>query len=304
MPNQNQSKSRGFSPTGDCESSFTMRIKCRRVHLIVLLVALLGIFAATSSFLHAEHQRSVSLDEVSRYTPPVSTKGSPVRDYRRARPNLPTVNSAQSARMAFELPRKKAKEEKLSEKRRGEVVKFFNDKMKTQQKKKKKRAAEKREKNNKVNNKIDPIPSSLAPNATFAACLLIKDDNEILPEWLAYHYHVIGMRDLIVAVDPLSREYPTSILERWSSLTDMRIQEWNDEDYMPSDFLVYQKPPEKYMQNASDFTDLSAEDLLEVSNHRYRQRVFLAKCMKEFRDRGNSWVMHIDTDEVSSGYEG
>ena len=26
---------------------------------------------------------------------------------------------------------------------------------------------------------------------TFGACLLIKDDNQILPEWLAYHYTVL-----------------------------------------------------------------------------------------------------------------
>lgn len=78
----------------------------------------------------------------------------------------------------------------------------------------------------------------------------------------------------------------------------MNIIEWTDQNYMPSDFLIYNKPPEKYLQDSSTFSnELSGEDILEISNHRYRQRVFLAKCMKEHRDMGNSWVMHIDTDE-------
>jgi hypothetical protein len=78
----------------------------------------------------------------------------------------------------------------------------------------------------------------------------------------------------------------------------MDIQEWYDADYMPSDFLVYQKPPEKYRESAEKLgRSLSAEDILEINNHRYRQRVFLAKCLRKHREDGNSWTIHIDTDE-------
>ena len=37
--------------------------------------------------------------------------------------------------------------------------------------------------------------------------------------------------------------------------------------------------------------------ILEISSHRYRQRVFLAKCLQKFRNMGRTWTMHIDTDE-------
>jgi hypothetical protein len=37
--------------------------------------------------------------------------------------------------------------------------------------------------------------------------------------------------------------------------------------------------------------------ILEISRHRYRQRVFLAKCLYKFSDMGRTWTMHIDTDE-------
>ena len=62
---------------------------------------------------------------------------------------------------------------------------------------------------------------------TFAGCLLIKDQNMLLPEWLAYHYTVLPLRRLIVAVDPLSYTDPASVLDQWSSLINITI--WHDE---------------------------------------------------------------------------
>lgn len=41
-----------------------------------------------------------------------------------------------------------------------------------------------------------------------AACLLIMDDNHFLIEWLAFHYYVLRLRYLIVAVDPRSTTTP------------------------------------------------------------------------------------------------
>eukprot|EP00535_Pseudo-nitzschia_heimii_P001226 CAMPEP_0197176734 /NCGR_PEP_ID=MMETSP1423-20130617/2556_1 /TAXON_ID=476441 /ORGANISM="Pseudo-nitzschia heimii, Strain UNC1101" /LENGTH=131 /DNA_ID=CAMNT_0042626143 /DNA_START=454 /DNA_END=846 /DNA_ORIENTATION=- len=35
-----------------------------------------------------------------------------------------------------------------------------------------------------------------------AFCMLIKDDNDILDEWIGYHYHTMKMRKVVVAVDP------------------------------------------------------------------------------------------------------
>lgn len=145
---------------------------------------------------------------------------------------------------------------------------------------------------------IQPNPKSLSANSTFSACLLIKDDNEILNEWLAYHYFVLKLRHLIVAVDPLSSESPSMILQKWQSITDLEVIEWSDPNYMPHEFLEKGHPPRHEMQKDSDFEEtLMASDLLEISNHRYRQRVFLAQCMKKHRQLGHSWVVHIDTDE-------
>jgi Glycosyl transferase family 2 len=133
----------------------------------------------------------------------------------------------------------------------------------------------------------------------FLLCsLLIKDDNDILNEWLAYHYHSVRLRDLIVAIDPLSTESPQKILDKWRLMTDLEVYEWTDDNYMPRDFLKTGQAPEKYMQRPEDFLQpMTADALVEISNHRYRQRVFLAQCLKTMKARGRTWVMHIDTDE-------
>ena len=146
---------------------------------------------------------------------------------------------------------------------------------------------------------ISPNPAALSEDASFSACLLIRDDNEILSEWIAYHYFSLKLRNLIVAVDPFSVESPSEILQRWSNSTDLRVREWHDEDYMPAKFLETGRAPDEYQQakNATLIIDHSEQAMLEVSNHRYRQRIFLSQCMKQFRDEGNTWVIHIDTDE-------
>jgi hypothetical protein len=106
---------------------------------------------------------------------------------------------------------------------------------------------------------MEPTKESLSPNATLSACLLIKDDNELLSEWIAYHYHTMNLRFLVVAVDPLSTESPLKILERWHLLTDLEILVWSDERFMPDYFVENGQPPAEYLQDSSDFEDASPE---------------------------------------------
>mmetsp|Transcript_17195 Transcript_17195/g.42891 ORF Transcript_17195/g.42891 Transcript_17195/m.42891 type:complete len:393 (-) Transcript_17195:4035-5213(-) len=70
-------------------------------------------------------------------------------------------------------------------------------------------------------------------------CLLIKDDNDLLPEWIAYHYHVFNMRRLIVAVDPESKTTPLDVLENWGPSKgnfNLNFTIWTDDDYTPHYF--------------------------------------------------------------------
>ena len=126
---------------------------------------------------------------------------------------------------------------------------------------------------------------------TFSACLIIKDQNMLLPEWLGYHYTMLPLRRLIVAIDPHSLTDPEPILDLYSSI-GMDITMWrNESDYWqdwgfnsPLDKLDYQ------LTNASSQTE-------RRSRYLKRQHHFYAGCLKRLRDEGRTWTAVIDVDE-------
>lgn len=130
--------------------------------------------------------------------------------------------------------------------------------------------------------------SSSSSQDDFSACLLVMDDNHYLIEWLAYHYHTVNLRNLIITSDDSSMTSPNSILERWKGRMD--IIQWSNTDYIstPKEFQ------EMMVQVKQTFGDNIGQKLIV---HRARQRLFYYKCMKEFKRRGKSWVLLTDTDE-------
>jgi Glycosyltransferase family 92 len=127
-----------------------------------------------------------------------------------------------------------------------------------------------------------PPPPTLALNEAFSACLLIKDDNHWLIEWLAYHHFVMPLRYLIVSIDPDSKTSPRAILDRWSSRSLMDIRIWKEEDFMPRHFTA----------KAHMFDNNTG-----LMMHRVRQNNFFRKCIAAQRTRKHEWVMLVDTDE-------
>ena len=153
---------------------------------------------------------------------------------------------------------------------------------------------------------------------SFSACLLIRDDNDILNEWIAYHYHTIKLRTLIVAIDPSSTTSPSSILNKWNTSTGLTIYEWSDGDYMPDFFLQkrYDLVPDmigstnRTAQNdngeeeeGGDWDNHEIDDTmdeewkLQVNCHRFRQATFLQTCVRQLWEQKKTWFMHIDSDE-------
>jgi hypothetical protein len=153
---------------------------------------------------------------------------------------------------------------------------------------------------------------------TLSACLLIKDDNDILPEWIAYHFHVLNLRTLIVAVDPSSRTSPSSIFSLWRQEPwNMNILEWTDVDYLPDYFLQghFDKVPgyvphtastSVWHQHPHNMTIEEVEaDLQLINNHRFRQATFVSRCFRKLKQQEQQpsenlthlWALHIDTDE-------
>jgi hypothetical protein len=126
-----------------------------------------------------------------------------------------------------------------------------------------------------MHNSTQERPPVSPPNESFAACLLIMDDNHFLVEWLAYHYQFMPLRRLIVAVDPKSKTSPADILNRYSSRGLINISIWNDSDfYFPTE---KDKGPKKWPQNAFFPTEPIHWGLLQdaprgrlVLDHAYR----------------------------------
>jgi hypothetical protein len=119
------------------------------------------------------------------------------------------------------------------------------------------------------NQNINPV------NESFSACLLIMDENFRLREWIAYHYHVLPLRFLIVSVDPKSKESPDLILEQFRKHLDMTILLWNESEYIVwGDDAV--SPRQKLL---------------------IRQRRFLSHCLEFLYHQNRTWTALWDTDE-------
>ena len=133
---------------------------------------------------------------------------------------------------------------------------------------------------------------------TSAGCLLIMDDNHFLIEWIAYHYHVVNLRHLIVAIDPRSQELPDEIVQRWSD--HMNISVWyNYSDYRLSNETAILEAEERVqivLRNAKEPYNYN------LIQHRARQRLFYSQCMIEHQQSSlnRGWTLFLDTDEFVS----
>mmetsp|Transcript_2108 Transcript_2108/g.3861 ORF Transcript_2108/g.3861 Transcript_2108/m.3861 type:complete len:583 (+) Transcript_2108:65-1813(+) len=116
-------------------------------------------------------------------------------------------------------------------------------------------------------------------NESIAACLLTMDDNHFLIEWLAYHYHVLPLRHLIVAVDPRAKTSSQEIFDRWNGLMNITI--WNDTHIFGED----------------EDTTITQKGNKLLNLHRRRQLVLYEKCLRQFKSDGHQWVALVDTDE-------
>jgi len=118
--------------------------------------------------------------------------------------------------------------------------------------------------------------SHYIPDDGFAGCLVLKDDNARLSEWLAYHWLVLPLKYLVVAVDPTGTTSPERILKSWnSSDMGMDIVLWND----------------------IDFGHWIDETIDEMHMHRARQKHMFKDCQKYHKERNRTWVVFIDPDE-------
>ena len=96
------------------------------------------------------------------------------------------------------------------------------------------------------------------------------------PEWIAYHYHKVNLRYLILTSDPNSKTTPTNIVQRWQDR--MVIEEWTTN---------------RYMSRRTTTTTTTTQ----LKNHRKRQSEFNLECLRHLKELNRTWTLLIDTDE-------
>lgn len=122
---------------------------------------------------------------------------------------------------------------------------------------------------------------------SFAACLLVMDENPRLNEWLAYHYYTLPLRHLVLAADPRSKTSANDILDKWRPFINITV--WKDDDYMEGKWLARAK---KSMHPNFNNTNDEATKI-----HRQRQARFIESCSHRFKKANRTWVAYHDTDE-------
>jgi hypothetical protein len=145
---------------------------------------------------------------------------------------------------------------------------------------------------NHPNRKLD-TPNGADDSDAMAACLLVKDDNHWLIEWIAYHYITLPLRYLVIAVDPDSFTSPDQIIQRWNiSYIDIRL--WKNSDYMDHD-LIAKRLRQRAITNSLKNKEQQMRRLAQANADRHTR--FISKCSQYHKSRGRKWVAHLDVNE-------
>jgi hypothetical protein len=150
-------------------------------------------------------------------------------------------------------------------------------------------------------------------NKTISACMLAMDDSIRLTEWIAYHYTILPLGSLMIAIDPNSQSQNRvmKILSLWKNRINI-IAYTNDSDWMPFKFdegwgrRIYRETGELagWLKNRSG-------PVYRSQSHKRRQNGFILHCMRRFKEelhqrepwRDEStdiipeWVIMTDSDE-------
>lgn len=139
-------------------------------------------------------------------------------------------------------------------------------------------------------NNYHDFTTATSPTAAedVSACLYVMDDNHFLIEWLAYHYHVVTLRHVIITSDPDSKTRPTKILNRWQNR--ITFEEWGDNQFLPSNF---ESIVEEKRWTVANITKQEKS----LQHYIGRQAAFHLECLRSFKRENRSWVLLLDIDE-------
>jgi Glycosyl transferase family 2 len=130
----------------------------------------------------------------------------------------------------------------------------------------------------------------------FGACIMVKDDNDLLYEWLAYHYTTLPLTMVVVGSDINNTQDPAIVLQKWTrvGIEDFRYWILDSNDFINRHGSYY-----KAFDAAFASSNISAEALRNFNHHAliHRQKGFMTACSELLKKEGASWTLYIDSDE-------
>ncbi|KAG7352173.1 hypothetical protein IV203_008221 [Nitzschia inconspicua] len=155
-----------------------------------------------------------------------------------------------------------------------------------------------------------PLPIS-PRHRTFGACLMVKGDNDLLTEWLPYHFTKLPLRHLLIATDTDNPEDPQQVLERWEHAHTglkykiVNVSEFESSMYGP--FLVDDSEnglqrfnrdlKRKGLPPVNSTNDISFQRNVAHHHLMHKQVAMISYCTQYMKEQGVSWVTYHDTDE-------
>lgn len=145
--------------------------------------------------------------------------------------------------------------------------------------------------------------SLLSNNASvrpMGACLMVKDDNDLLYEWLAYHFTVLVPPGhsffVVLGSDIGSTQDPALVLQRWNSIPELHYHILHPDDFVH----VHGNYDVLYGHNKSNKGEAMSQDERKTHHHHaliHRQKGFVTACSMLLKQQGAAWTLYTDTDE-------
>ncbi len=150
---------------------------------------------------------------------------------------------------------------------------------------------------------LPPIPK----NESFGACLIVKGDNDLLSEWIPYHYTILPLRYLVVVTDVDNGEDPKEVLKKWTT-AQTGLNWWlfnaSDIESMHGEFdaeRTFNTARRKIegAETAQSNTTIHPKVFEEFAHQKlkHRQDAMITNCTKFMKERGVRWTSLYDTDE-------
>jgi hypothetical protein len=144
----------------------------------------------------------------------------------------------------------------------------------------------------------------LSRNEAFGACLMVKGDNDLLSEWIPYHYTLLPLRYLLVATDVGNTEDPRLVLEKWTaSNTDLRWWVRNVSEFENLHGVFSREQAESHYYRKKSGAQANGTDdpkMIQYVAHAHlvhKQKAMITYCTKFMKEKGIHWVSMYDTDE-------